>query len=107
MRITRASRSSIKRLDRIGVRRIADKLNDLSMLGKDVVLVCYEDIRKGKDDWCHRTAFAEWWQRKTGEIIEELYDPTTPKVKAPLQSQISPSKAVSPEENIPIQLSLF
>ena len=27
--------------------------------GKDVVLCCYEDVRK-PGEWCHRLVFAEW-----------------------------------------------
>ena len=46
-------------------------LND----GKDVVLCCYEDVRK-PDEWCHRLVFAEWWYEKTGQKIEELPDPS-------------------------------
>lgn len=43
--------------------------------GKDVVLCCYEDVRK-PDEWCHRLVFAEWWYEKTGQKIEELPDPS-------------------------------
>lgn len=43
--------------------------------GKDVVLCCYEDVRK-PNEWCHRLVFAEWWYEKTGEKIEELPDPS-------------------------------
>ena len=39
--------------------------------GKTLVLLCYEDLRK-PDQWCHRTLFAEWWQKMTGEVINEL-----------------------------------
>ena len=43
--------------------------------GKDVVLCCYEDVRK-PNEWCHRLVFAEWWYEKTGQKIEELPDPS-------------------------------
>ena len=33
--------------------------------GKDVVLCCYEDVRK-PGEWCHRLVFAEWWYEKDG-----------------------------------------
>ena len=46
--------------------------------GKDLVLLCFEDVRV-PGDWCHRTMFAEWWAEKTGEMIEELEDPLPPK----------------------------
>ena len=48
--------------------------------GKDTVLLCYEDVRKGESDWCHRTMFAKWWFERTGEVIAELPDPSTPKI---------------------------
>lgn len=60
-----------ERLDRIGVARIERQLAYFDSLGKDVVLLCYEDIRK-PGDWCHRTAFAEWYKLRTGKTIEEL-----------------------------------
>jgi len=64
------------RLDGIGTQRIASQLKLFEDIGKDVVLLCYEDIRKGADNWCHRIVFAEWWKEKTGELIEELPDYT-------------------------------
>ena len=48
--------------------------------GKPVVLLCYEDVRDPLQ-WCHRTMFAKWLLEKTGEIADELPDPTTVKVK--------------------------
>lgn len=50
-----------KRLDQIGTQRIFKQLQRLEDKGKDVVLLCYEDIRKGDDNWCHRRTFAAWW----------------------------------------------
>lgn len=38
-------------------------------IGKDACLLCYEDLN---DEWCHRRMFAEWWEARTGERIEEL-----------------------------------
>lgn len=94
-----------KRLNRIGVSRIRVQLDNFAKLGRDVVLLCYEDIRRGPEEWCHRTAFAEWWQNKTGEVIKELHDPTP--VKGGAKSQ---SKQASGEQNIipsSVQLNLF
>lgn len=66
-----------KRLDCIGPEYIRKLLSAYERLGKDVVLLCYEDVRKsGDDDWCHRTIFADWWREKTGEVIPELPDPS-------------------------------
>ena len=56
---------------------------------KDIVLLCYEDVRKGESDWCHRTMFAKWWFEKTGEVIPELPDPSTPKIsKAKMKAAV-------------------
>lgn len=70
-------RAYFERLDQKGVQRILSQLQRFERLGKDVVLLCYEDIRKGPDDWCHRRTFADWWLKNTGEAIPELFDPTT------------------------------
>lgn len=94
-----------QRLNKIGVSRIRAQLDDFAKLGRDIVLLCYEDIRKGPEEWCHRTAFAEWWQLKTGTTICELPDPTQVKRGAK-----GLSKQVLEEQNIiphSVQLSLF
>ena len=62
-------------IEKIGVTVIADILDGYKSLGKDVVLCCFEDVRK-PNEWCHRQVFAEWWYEKTGELIEELSDPS-------------------------------
>ena len=73
--------------------------------------LCYEDVRV-PGDWCHRTVFAEWWAEQTGELIEELYDPSEPKVKKPAakkESKDPVKKAVEARKEEPgyEQLSLF
>jgi hypothetical protein len=62
------------KLDMYGVDKIKRYLNVVSKRndGKDLVLLCFENIKEGKT--CHRRYFAEWWQERTGEVIEE-YDP--------------------------------
>ena len=62
-------------MDRTGVQRIQQLLEHYAAYGKPVVLCCYEDVRN-PDDWCHRLVFAEWWLQRTGELIEELPDPS-------------------------------
>lgn len=80
-----------KRLNCVGVEYIRKLLRGYELLGKDVALLCYEDVRKGDSDWCHRTMFADWWREKTGEVIPELYDPSpvkgVGKVKKPESEQ--------------------
>lgn len=62
-------------MDRQGARKIAHILAQYERLGKDVVLCCFEDVRK-PNEWCHRLVFAEWWRSRTGEDIPELPDPS-------------------------------
>ena len=75
--------------------------------GKELVLLCFEDIRIPVD-WCHRTVFAEWWMSRTGESIKELPDPTPPKIKKAKEVEVKkPAKeTVQPEEKYE-QMSLF
>ena len=70
-----------ERLDSIGVDNIRNQIQYYESLGKPVVLLCFEDIRKGGNNWCHRSAFAKWWQKRTGEIIPELKDDSAFKVE--------------------------
>lgn len=64
-----------RHMDKTGVNRIAQILRRYEAMGKPVVLCCYEDVRK-PNEWCHRLVFAEWWMSRTGEVIEELPDPS-------------------------------
>ena len=81
-----------ERLDRFGADRIWNDLKPFEALGKPVVLLCYEDVRV-EGQTCHRTTFAEWWLDQTGEIVEELPDPSMPKDAAKAQAK---SQTVSP-----------
>lgn len=78
--------------------------------GKELVLLCYEDVRI-PEDWCHRTVFAEWWAENVGEIIEELDDPTPPKIKKPKQPKEDNKQPARPQaekqDNAYQQMSLF
>lgn len=93
-------------IEKIGVKRILDILNRYSAQGKDVVLCCYEDVRK-PGEWCHRLVFAEWWLDKTGELIEELPDPS--EVAGRKRRLLTdPKKAEkASEEREPEQLNFF
>ena len=63
----------MEHLDRVGIDLITQKLEKFTAMGKDVVLCCYEDVRK-PNEWCHRLVFAEWWLKQTGQTIPELVD---------------------------------
>lgn len=64
-----------RHLEKYGYPVIGAIIREYLDMGRDVVLCCYEDVRK-PDEWCHRLVFAEWWKEKTGQIIEELPDPS-------------------------------
>ena len=62
-------------LDTRGVEAIRKELEDIAAsAGVDkLTIMCFE---KDPGD-CHRTAFADWWEEHTGEVIEEI-PPKTP-----------------------------
>lgn len=84
-----------ERLDRIGVDRIQAALDSFGV-DKPVVLLCYEDVRD-PSQWCHRTIFAQWWLENTGEIADELPDPSEVKLKHPQRAaKAAAAKAAMP-----------
>ena len=99
-------RAYFERLDQKGVQRILSQLQRFERLGKDVVLLCYEDIRKGPDDWCHRRTFADWWLKNTVEAIPELFDPT-PDPSKPRQAVSKRIQETPPTTFHMEQLTLF
>src|SRR5260221_824750 len=63
-------------LDRAGVDRVLRDLQRISDAhdGQDLVLLCYEDVRK-PDEWCHRQVLAEWLAQRAGLAGAEVFDP--------------------------------
>jgi Active DUF488-N3 subclade len=63
-------------LDRAGVNRVLRDLQRISdaHAGQDLVLLCYEDVRK-PDEWCHRQVLAEWLLERAGLAVAEMIDP--------------------------------
>lgn len=95
-----------ERLNRCGISRIRNQLQYFEQFGKDVVLLCYEDIRKGPHNWCHRNTFADWWLQMTGEVIPELKDES--KFTPEPGYEVRRGKLVKKREPAAIQeLSLF
>jgi len=95
------------KLEKAGADKIFKQLMHFEKAGKDVVLLCYEDVRKGENDWCHRVMFAEWWLEKTGEVVAELPDPSTPKVPKPPKSAFKTTNEINLIQPLPEQLSLI
>lgn len=91
-----------KKLEEIGADKIigiVQRMDERAQEeGKTLVLLCYEDLRK-PDQWCHRTLFAEWWQKMTGEVINELEEADVKPQKA--------ETASAPQQSIINQMSLF
>ena len=56
-----------ERLDMYGVDRIRAEIKRLQGDHKNAVLMCHESNKLD----CHRSMFSEWWEMKTGEVIEE------------------------------------
>lgn len=59
-----------KKLERLGVDRIAEGLGKISDEegGADLVLLCFE----ADPGQCHRSQFARWWEARTGQEVAEL-----------------------------------
>jgi len=98
-----------QRLNREGVQSIRRQLDALKTKAndRDVVLLCWEDVRKGEKDWCHRSMFAEWWLEQTGEKIEELIDPSP--VPIPKTPKVPKTAVIKEDKPDPYadQVSLF
>lgn len=60
------------RLDRIGSARIESRFRSIISDYPDqpLALLCFEDVSVPRN-YCHRTLFADWWSRETGEFLEE------------------------------------
>ena len=46
----------------------------------ELVLLCFEK----PGEHCHRHDFAQWWEEKTGQKVEELEDPATVQSRLPM-----------------------
>lgn len=99
----RFKRAYFEKLNNLGRRKVENRLLVESSIahdtGKELVLLCFEDIRK-PEEWCHRTLLAEWCRDNLGITINELEDPNPPKLK---KSQI----VQQPVDDGYEQLSLF
>ena len=94
-----------RKLETSGIGKIRWMLNKLqeNAAGKDVVLLCYEDIRD-PDQWCHRTLLAEWVRENIGISMEELADPGQIKYKNPARAKQKQEEEVKAQFE---QLTLF
>lgn len=93
-------------LDKYGIERVKSFIDETVKRsnGRKAVFLCFEDVRVD-GEFCHRTAFAEWVRENLGYEVEELDDPTPPKVKKPKKAKTESSKPT--EDKQYSQLSLF
>jgi len=84
------------RLEKAGVDDLRRQLNAISArhAGRDLVLLCFEDVWRDGEDACHRRSFARWWRDQTGELVEEL--PPAPAL--PDDPQVTPVRNPSPQK---------
>lgn len=100
----------IKKLEDIGTDKILDMVMRFDHKardeGKELVFLCYEDVRK-PGEWCHRTIFSQWYMEQTGEIIEELPDPSQPKTKKKTENKKPAKLSESSNGDEFKQMSIF
>ena len=67
---TRFNEAYRRKLERLGVERIAAQLERISEeeSRRPLALLCFE----ANPAQCHRSAFAEWWEERTGQEVPEL-----------------------------------
>lgn len=63
-------------LEEVGVDAIRESAKHLrSAIGVDenavLVLLCFEQLAKKPGTYCHRSLFAQWWTKQTGEDVPE------------------------------------
>jgi len=65
-----------KKLDAIGPEKIAAQLAAISGSegGKNLALLCFEDVTPARGHRCHRTVASLWWLEQAGHEILELTD---------------------------------
>lgn len=86
------------KLERVGVTKIAEQLIALSRRhnGRPLALLCFEQMWGPKASPCHRRAFAEWWESKTGRRILEIYEETGELVWVPYKLTTAHKKPEQP-----------
>lgn len=71
----------LAKLEQVGVDQLRDDLDFMvstysqHMPGPaptTAVLLCYEKLSKGPDNWCHRTMLADWLTQHMGATVVEL-----------------------------------
>jgi len=82
-------------LDAVGVEQILAQLTQLSedAGGKDLALLCYEDVRK-PGEWCHRLCVASWLESRCGLVVEEYPEGDTPRRRASQSRQQRSERAI-------------
>lgn len=97
-----------EKLDKLGVEKVKSIIEEMILRanGKKLVLLCFEDIRI-EGEFCHRTTLGEWLEGNVGYEVEELDDPTPPKMKKKKTENRAAEKAEEKPQPEYEQLSLF
>jgi hypothetical protein len=54
--------------------------------GEALALLCFEDVHAGQV--CHRRMFAQWWEERTGQRVEELQFSVSSRNRQDAQSKL-------------------
>ena len=86
----------VNNLEKIGKEKIRETLEMIMDRadGKDVVLLCFEDVRD-ESQCCHRTMLAKWLNENFETDVRELYDPSEVKLKKKAAAKTEESKSGS------------
>lgn len=88
-----------RRLDELGVEKIAGELAKISEEhgALPLVLVDYEDLQRG--DRSHRIIFSRWWEEKTGRPVPELTNDGEELHYSQLHRRVQPKKPKDPTQD--------
>lgn len=81
-------RAKLETLDPDEIRTALERIHEV--YGRDLALLCFENVYAEGPESCHRRIFAEWWEETTGETVEELPEGTR---RVPLASRYVREKA--------------
>lgn len=76
------------KLDEIGIDAIQQQAEEIRLKegapeGTPIVLLCFEQLHKGPEQWCHRNCFADWYADQVGGVaVPELGALHKPEIKA-------------------------
>ena len=69
-------RRYLEQMEKLGEDGVQALLNPYTGDGRDIILLCYEDVTcdDPEKNWCHRQLLAEWLKDRLGWDVEEYPD---------------------------------